>query len=129
MTLQIKRTALAVAAVFAGVLATLPATAHEASGASAQLGKVHFPVSCNATAQKEFDVAMAYYHSFAWELYKAPLDRALAADPTCGMTHWLRALGVLDNPFTWPIPLSPKVLAEGEASLDAALAKQAGKSP
>ena len=120
MTLQIKRTALAVAAVFAGALATLPVTAHEASGASAQLGKVHFPVSCNAAAQKEFDVAMAYYHSFAWEQYGAPLARTLQADPSCGMAHWLRALGVLDNPFTWPVPLSPKVMADGQASLEAA---------
>jgi hypothetical protein len=109
-----------VSALFLGFVATLPAGAHDASGAPAKLGKVHFKVECNATAQREFDLAMAYYHSFAWELYKAPLDRALAADPTCGMTHWLRALGVLDNPFTWPIPLSPKVLAEGQASLDAA---------
>jgi hypothetical protein len=107
-------------ALFLGLGATLPAGAHDPSGGPAKLGKVHFKVECNAAAQKEFDLAMSYYHSFAWELYKAPLDRALAADPTCGMTHWLRALGVLDNPFTWPIPLSSKVLAEGEASIDAA---------
>lgn len=109
-----------VSALFLGLGVTLPASAHDASGAPAKLGTVHFKVECNAAAQKEFDLGMAYYHSFAWELYKAPLDRAIAADPTCGMVHWLRALGVLDNPFTWPIPLSPKVLAEGQASIDAA---------
>jgi len=117
-----KHTCLAtiVAALFLGSGAMQPASAHDASGAPAKLGNVHFKVDCNAAAQKEFDLAMAYYHSFAWELYKVPLDRALAADSSCGMTHWLRALGVLDNPFTWPIPLSPKVLAEGQASIDAA---------
>lgn len=120
MTLQIKPTALAVAAVFAGALATLPATAHEATGASAQLGKVHFPVSCNAPAQKEFDVAMAYYHSFAWQQIKAPLEGTLRADPSCGMAYWLQALAVLDNPFTWPVALSPKVMADGQASLESA---------
>jgi tetratricopeptide (TPR) repeat protein len=36
------------------------------------------------------------------------------------MVHWLRALGVLDNPFTWPVALSPKVMADGQASLEAA---------
>jgi Tfp pilus assembly protein PilF len=97
-----------------------PAAAHDSSGAPAQLGKVHFKVECNAAAQKEFDVAMAYYHSFAWEQYRAPLERALQADPGCGMVHWLRALGVLDNPFTWPVALSPKVMADGQASLEAA---------
>jgi hypothetical protein len=112
--------AAALATVLLGFAAMPMALAHDASGAPAKLGKVHFKVECNAAAQKEFDLAMAYYHSFAWELYKAPLDRALQADPTCGMTYWLHALGVLDNPFTWPIPLSPKVLAEGQASLDAA---------
>jgi len=97
-----------------------PAGAHDPSGAPAQLGKVHFKVECNAGAQKEFDVAMAYYHSFAWEQYRAPLEQALQADPSCGMVHWLRGLGVLDNPFTWPVPLSPKVMAEGQGSLEAA---------
>ena len=114
------RLAVALSALFLGWGAMPPAGAHDASDAPAKLGKVHFKVDCSAAAQKEFDLAMAYYHSFAWELYQAPLDRALAADPACGMTHWLRALGVLDNPFTWPIPLSPKVLAEGQASIDAA---------
>ena len=112
--------ALSIAALFLGVGAPLPAAAHDEGGTPARLGKVHFLVSCNAAAQKEFDVAMAYYHSFAWEYYKAPLERALQADPSCGMVHWLRSLAVLDNPFTWPVGLSPKVLAEGQASLESA---------
>jgi hypothetical protein len=114
------RVAAAIAVLSTGLGITQYAIAHDAGGAPAKLGQVHFAVECNAAAQKEFDLAMAYYHSFAWELYKAPLDRALQADPNCGMAHWLRALGVLDNPFTWPIPLSPKVMAEGQAALDAA---------
>ncbi len=88
----------------------------------AKLGKVSFQVSCNPAAQKEFEVAMAYYHSFAWPENKAALDRVLQADPTCGMAHWGRALGLLDNPFLWPGSLSPKVLADGQAAIDAARA-------
>ena len=75
---------------------------------------MHFKVSCNAEAQREFDLAMAYYHSFAWEQIKAPLDRALAADAACGMAHWARALASLDNPFVWPGNVSAKTLADGE---------------
>ncbi len=45
---------------------------------------------------------MAYFHSFAWEQIKAPLDRTLQADAACGMAHWVRALASLDNPFVWP---------------------------
>jgi hypothetical protein len=114
------RIAAAVAVLFLGLSTMQPALADGAGGAPVKLGKVHFKVECNAAAQAEFDLAMAYYHSFAWELYKAPLDRALQADPTCGMAHWLRALGTLDNPFTWPVPLSPQLLEEGQAALDAA---------
>ena len=120
--MRTKRTPLAAAtaALFLGLGATPSAGQHHVAAVSAKLGKVHFEVACNAAAQKDFDVAMAYYHSFAWEYYKAPLESALKADPTCGMVHWLRSLAVLDNPFTWPGSLSPKILAEGEASLEAA---------
>ncbi|HUQ29290.1 MAG TPA: hypothetical protein VM051_11905 [Usitatibacter sp.] len=106
-------------AVAAAVLLCAPAAAHDPA-AGERLGQVHFAVECNAAAQKEIDVAMAYYHSFDWERYKAPLDRALAADPQCGMAHFVRALGTLDNPFGWPLNLPPKVYADGEAALEAA---------
>jgi hypothetical protein len=113
MYLHLVRTALTTAAL----CVVLPAGAHESD---VKLGSVHFKVSCNAEAQREFDLAMAYYHSFAWEQIKAPLDRALAADATCGMTHWARALASLDNPFVWPGNVSVKTLAEGAALMDQA---------
>jgi hypothetical protein len=101
----------------ATLCAVLPAGAHEGDG---KLGNVHFQVACNAQAQREFDLAMAYYHSFAWEQIKAPLDRALAADASCGMVHWARALASLDNPFVWPGNVSTKTLAEGAALMEQA---------
>ncbi len=113
MTLHQTLTALTTAAL--STFATV--SAHE-SGAA--LGSVHFKVSCNAEAQREFDLAMAYYHSFAWEQIRAPLDRALAADPACGMTHWLRALAALDNPFVWPGNISAKTLSDGAALIEQA---------
>ena len=48
----------------------LPTQAHGPAGL-AKLGQVTFPVSCNEAAQKEFEIAMAYYHSFAWPENKA----------------------------------------------------------
>jgi hypothetical protein len=102
--------------------ATLPTVAQSPAGGPARLGKVTFPVSCNKAAQKEFEVAMAYYHSFAWPQLKASLDRVLQADPACGMAHWGRALAFLDNPFVWPGSLTPTVLADGQAAIDAARA-------
>ena len=66
------------------------------------------------------NVVMAYYHSFAWHLYEAPLKRVLEADPTCGMAHWAHALAILDNPFIWPGILSPKRLNDAQETLAAA---------
>ncbi len=95
--------------------------AHEAAHAGhSKLGKVHFKVECNAAAQADIYLAMAYYHSFAWHLHEAPLEQALKADPSCGMAHWVRALATLDNPFLWPGILSPKRLSDAQTALEAA---------
>ena len=90
-------------------------TGHQ--GAHGRLGTVHFPVQCNAEAQRQFDVAMAYYYSFAWQHIDEPLDRVLKADPSCGMAHWLRGLASLDNPFTWPGNISAATLGKGSETL------------
>jgi len=104
----------AVAAVSVGCATTGPDTA--------RLGTVNFKVECNAEAQREFNVAMAYYHSFAWNQIRAPLEGVLKADPGCGMAHWLRTLASLDNPFIWPGIISPAVLSEGPRLLQTARA-------
>jgi Tfp pilus assembly protein PilF len=104
-------------------LATLSLVVGIAMPAAAQgplLGKVHFQVECNAAAQREFNVAMAYYHSFAFQQIQQPLERVLQADPKCGMAHWLRTLAALNNPFAWPTIISAATLSEGGAFLDRA---------
>jgi Tfp pilus assembly protein PilF len=108
----------AIAAAFFSTAASV--SAHDASGDAAKLGKVHFQVECNAAAQREFNVGMAYYHSFAWEQMQAPLERVLQSDPSCGMVHWLRTLAALNNPFAWPAIISPATLSEGRSILDKA---------
>jgi hypothetical protein len=117
MTCKRKQVALAVASAFLTFGATSIA---EGNQPGARLGKVNFQTSCNAEAQKEINLAVALYHSFDWERYKAPLERALQADPGCGIAHAIRAMGMLDNPFGWPLNLNPKLLADGEAALEAA---------
>jgi len=109
--------------LMAAALGLLPASgalSHDASHGKG-LGKVEFKVECNAAAQGEFNLAMAYYHSFAWgSSIEESLERALKADPGCGMVHWARALAMLDNPFVWPANVSAKTLADGAAALEAA---------
>jgi hypothetical protein len=120
MKVRIIALASAVGVLLLALATTLPSRAQAPAGA--KLGKVNFPVSCNAAAQKEFETSMAYYHSFAWPQLKASLDRVLQADPSCGMAHWGHAMALLDNPFVWPGNLPPKVLADGQAAIDAARA-------
>jgi Tfp pilus assembly protein PilF len=93
---------------------------HQGHAGHARLGTVNFDVGCNAAAQRDFNTAMAYYHSFAWGQIREPLERVLQADPSCGMAHWLRALASLDNPFAWPTVISPATLSEGGRILDTA---------
>ena len=98
------------------LLLAAPAWAHQ----DARLGKVHFKVECNEQAQAQFNVAMAYYHSFAWSQMQAPLEGVLKADPSCGMAHWARALASLNNPFAWPTVIPAAALAEGPRILEQA---------
>jgi hypothetical protein len=93
--------------------------AHSHGVAAERLGKVEFKVDCNAAAQAEFNRAMALYHSFWWPAASKSFQAVAEADPTCGMAHWGRAMVILDNPFTWPANLAPK-LPDVSAALDAA---------
>src|SRR5829696_7290542 len=63
-----------------------------------QLGNVHFQTSCNEVAQRRFDRAMRYQHSFWFSAAKEIFEEALKADPTCAIAHWGIALTLLDNP-------------------------------
>ena len=109
-----------------GISACAAHDANEGHGAHARLGEVSFPVECNAAAQRDFNLAMAYYHSFAWVQIQEPLERVLKADPRCGMAHWARALASLDNPFAWPGIISPAALSQGPEILARARATGLG---
>jgi tetratricopeptide (TPR) repeat protein len=67
-----------------------------------QLGQVKFPVSCSADAQKDFNRAMALFHSFWFDPAKEEFRKVLKHDPECGMAHWGIAIMTMGNPFAWP---------------------------
>lgn len=91
--------------------------------ATEKLGKVHFPVSCSAAAQQQFDRAVALLHSF-WLDEAAKAFAAIAeADRGCAMAHWGTAMTLFGNPFTWP--LSGKALPDGWAAVEKTKAAQA----
>src|SRR5262245_43877773 len=53
-----------------------------------KLGKVHFPVSCGARAQQEFEQAVAAIHSFWYEEAEKKFTEATVRDPDCSMGYW-----------------------------------------
>jgi tetratricopeptide (TPR) repeat protein len=109
-----------VVALMALVYASLGRTQERATE---KLGKVHFPVSCSAAAQEQFDRAVALLHSF-WLDEAAKAFAAIAhADPGCAMAHWGTAMTLFGNPFTWP--LSGKALPDGWAAVEKAKAAHA----
>ena len=91
------------------------------SGAGAQtgkpekLGEVNFPVSCNDAAQKEFNRAMALFHSFWFDPAKKSFSKVLQHDPECGIAHWGIAVMSMGNPFAWPP--SQNALKAGAAAM------------
>lgn len=84
---------------------------------TAQLGNVHFATSCNEVAQRRFDRAMRYQHSFWYRAARDVFNEAAAADSKCGIAYWGVALTYLDNPHN-PIP-APNV-APGLAAIEKA---------
>ena len=82
-----------------------------------KLGKVHFATSCNETAQRRFDRAMRYQHSFWYAESKEIYEEALKADPECAIAYWGIALSLLNNPHS-AIP-APN-LAPGLAAIEKA---------
>ena len=78
--------------------------------ADQQLGSVHFQTSCNEVAQRRFDRAMRYQHSFWYHQAGEIFQDALKADPTCAIAYWGIALGLWDNPHN-PPPAKNNALA------------------
>jgi hypothetical protein len=106
-------------------IATAPTTAlleaqdHGPHPQLGRLGRVSFPVSCNTEARHRFEQAMAVLHSFWWEEGERAFGAVLAADSTCAMAHWGRALNAWGNPFAGG-PVGPALAHGVEAAATAA---------
>jgi hypothetical protein len=103
--------------LLSGLMATACVSLGQAALAQAvdqKLGKVHFETSCMPEAAAAFDQGMLYQHSFWYRASQREFNKALKADPGCGIAYWGIALSLLWNPHTAP-PV--KNLAEGAAAL------------
>jgi tetratricopeptide (TPR) repeat protein len=94
-----------------------PAAAQESG--DEQFGKVHFQTSCNEVAQRRFDRAMRYQHSFWYRPAKEVFEDTLKADPECAIAHWGIALSLMLNPH---FPAPKENVVEGRAALEKAKA-------
>src|SRR5438105_13727156 len=109
--------ALALAAALAAMSTVFPASAQDES--DQRLGTVHFATSCNDAAQRRFDRAMPYQHSFWYRQAKEIFEDAAKADSECGMAYWGVALTLLYKPQAPPptenLPLGLAALQKGKA--------------
>jgi hypothetical protein len=74
---------------------------HEDNSSLGDIGRVAFTTSCTAKAQEPFERGVALLHSFWYEQAQKEFDVAAAADPTCAMAHWGRAMSMI-NPLWGP---------------------------
>jgi hypothetical protein len=112
-----RKSLLAAMAVGAGLLGFLTSPGIAQDNADQKFGIVHFGTSCNDTAQRRFDRAMRYQHSFWYKASREIFEETLKADPTCGIAYWGMALGLLDNPHNPPpAPNLPLGLAAIQAA-------------
>src|SRR5579864_1744428 len=61
---------------------------HHEDLTEAQLGSVHFPVSCAASVQKPFERGVALLHSFWYEEAEKEFTDIGKDDPKCAMAQW-----------------------------------------
>lgn len=94
------------AAIAAAALLWLtPAVAQTPPPADGErLGQVHFPISCGATAQRQFDRATAMLHNFMYPRTVEAYTAIAAAEPSCAMAYWGIAISQRPNPLAGPFP-------------------------
>ncbi|HEY7245306.1 MAG TPA: hypothetical protein VH678_15655 [Xanthobacteraceae bacterium] len=84
-----------------------------------RLGTVHFATSCNEAAQRRFDRAMRYQHSFWYRESRELFEEVIKADPDCGIAYWGIALSLQNNPHAPPpvanLPLGLAAIEKGKA--------------
>ena len=71
---------------------------HAGSDNSA-LGTVHFPTSCSANVQPQFNQAIALLHSFWFQAAIDAFEEVLEVDSSCGISYWGIALATWGNPI------------------------------
>ena len=88
MTLKISKRSLFVALTALMTVSVVRAQEMHRHDSSEELGQVNFPVTCTAAAQKQFNRAVAWLHSFEYEEAEKAFTEVTVTDPRCGMGYW-----------------------------------------
>jgi tetratricopeptide (TPR) repeat protein len=87
--------------VFAGILLALVCPAitaaqeeHQHHEPGEKIGKVNFAVSCSTQAQRQFNRAVAWLHSFEYSESERAFNDIAIGDPQCAMAHWGAAMSL-----------------------------------
>ncbi|MGZ8532961.1 MAG: hypothetical protein ACXW6J_20575 [Candidatus Binatia bacterium] len=85
--------------------------------ATEKLGRVQFPVSCTAAAQKQFDQALGALHSFWYEEALRMFTAVTETDPGCAMGYWGIAMSIY---YPLWVPPSQPTLQKGMSAIEKA---------
>jgi tetratricopeptide (TPR) repeat protein len=91
------------------------------AGEPEKLGKVNFPVSCDAAVQPQFNRGVAMLHSFWYEKASEAFAAVAEKVPACGMAYW--GIAMTHYHPIWAAP-GPADLKQGSAAVEKA--KSAG---
>ena len=82
-----------------------------------KLGHVSFTISCNAQAQKQFNRAVAWLHSFEYEEAEKAFTQVTVTDPRCAMGYW--GVAMTNYHLIWTPPTAAE-LQKGLAAVEKA---------
>ncbi len=99
---------------------------HHEDLTTAQVGTVHFPVSCAAAVQHPFERGVALLHSFWYEEAEKEFLEIAKEDPQCAMAHWGIAMSIWHQLWNEP---DAKVIARGLDEVQAAQKLAAKATP
>jgi hypothetical protein len=82
---------------------------------SEKLGQVNFTVSCKPQAQRQFNRAVAWLHSFEYEEAEKAFNEVTVTDPRCGMGYW--GIAISNYHPLWAPP-TPEQLQKGLSAIE-----------
>ena len=84
---------------------------------SEKLGRVNFTVSCNPRAQRQFNRAVAWLHSFEYEEANKAFIEVTVTDPRCAMGYW--GIAMTNYHAIWAPPTAAE-LQKGSSAIEKA---------